>query len=116
MMYDISELDEFINGERREGAISALMSFGQKLGAAIAMWLTGQLLAIGGHGVAGMEESASAMILNMNTVIPGIVGVLAAVVAIAYPLTREKFLAISEALQKKKAGREYSTEEFANLL
>lgn len=116
MMYDISELDEFINGERREGAISALMSFGQKLGAAVAMWLSGQLLAIGGHGVAGMEESASAMILNMNTLIPGIVGVLAAVAALAYPLTREKFMAVNEALQKKKAGQEYSTEKFANLL
>ncbi len=116
MMYDISELDEFINGERREGAISALMSFGQKLGAAIAMWLSGQLLALGGHGVAGMEESASAMILHMNTIIPGIVGVLAAVAAIAYPLTRERFLAINDALEKKKAGRPYSTEGFEKLL
>jgi len=116
MMYDISELDEFINGERREGAISALMSFGQKLGAAIAMWLSGQLLEMGGYGVAGMEASATAMVLRMNTLIPGILGILAAVVAIAYPLTREKFAAISDALQKKKAGQAYSTEAFKELL
>lgn len=116
MMYDITELDEFIHDERREGAISALMSFGQQMGAALATWLTGQLLALGGYGVAGMEESATAMVLHVNTTIPGIVGILAAVVALAYPLTREKFAAISEALQRKKSGQPYSTENFQNLL
>lgn len=116
MMYDISELDEFISGDRREGAISALMSFGQKLGSAMSMWLCGQLLALGGYGVVGMEESATAMVLRMNTTIPGLIGILAAVAAIAYPLTRDKFAAISDALQKKKAGQPYSTEGFKSLL
>lgn len=116
MMYDISELDEFINGERREGAISALMSFGQKVGAAIAMWLTGQLLELGGYGVAGMETQASSMVMNINTLIPGVVGILAAAAAITYPLTRDKFASITAALQKKKAGESYSTEDFKELL
>lgn len=116
MMYDISELDEFINGERREGAISALMSFGQKLGAAIAMWLTGQLLELGGYGVAGMEAQASSMVMNIYTLIPGIVGILAAAAAITYPLTRDKFASITAALQKKKVGESYSTEDFKELL
>lgn len=116
MMYDISELDEFVNDKRREGAITAVMAFCQKLGAALAMWITGQLLAWGNYGVAGYEEGAKRIVLWINTTIPGIIGILAAVCVITYPLTKDKFKAISEALAAKKAGKEYSTKEFESIL
>lgn len=116
MMYDISELDEFINDKRREGAITAIMAFCQKLGAAFAMWFTGQLLAMGGYGIPEFTEKAEKVVLHMNTTIPGVIGILAAVCVIAYPLTKDKFEAISNALSAKKAGKPYSTDGFSNLL
>lgn len=116
MMYDISELDEFVNDKRREGAITAVMAFCQKLGAAIAMWGTGQLLVLGNYGVAGQEAQAEKIVLAMNTTIPGIIGILAAVCVIAYPLTKDKFEAISKSLKAKKEGKPYSTDEFQNIL
>lgn len=116
MMYDITELGEFKTGERIEGGITALMSFCQKLGAAIAMWLTGQVLTWGQYGVEGATESANRAIMLINTAIPGVVGISAALCVIAYPLTKSKFQAISQALAAKKAGEDYSVEGFKELL
>lgn len=116
MMYDITELGEFKTGERIEGGITALMSFCQKLGAAFAMWLTGQVLTWGQYGVEGAGESANRAIMLVNTAIPGVIGILAALCVIAYPLTKSKFQAISQALMAKKAGKNYSTEGFSELL
>lgn len=116
MMYDITELGEFQTGERIEGGITALMSFCQKLGAAFAMWLTGQVLAWGQYGVEGAVEATNKAIMLINTALPGIVGIAAGLVVIMYPLTKTKFIAISNALEAKKAGKEYSTEGFSDLL
>ena len=118
MMYDISELDEFVTGKRREGTIAALMSFAQKLGAAVALWMTGQVLEAGGYAGEAAVQTAEAMnaILSVNTWIPGLIGVIAALFAFGYPLTREKFGALTAALEAKRAGRGYSTEMFEKLL
>jgi len=118
MMYDISELDEFINGKRREGTIAALMSFSQKLGAALAMWLTGQILQSGGYDGSQIVQSASAesAILAVNTWVPGVIGIMAAVFALGYPLTRKRFNALMGALEAKREGKEYNTEGFEKLL
>jgi GPH family glycoside/pentoside/hexuronide:cation symporter len=118
MMYDISELDEFMTGKRREGMIAALMSFAQKLGAAIALWLTGQILEFGGYDGASAVQTAEAgqAILAVNTWVPGILGIVAAIFAFGYPLTRERFGALMKALEAKRKGEKYSTEEFEQLL
>ena len=118
MMYDISELDEFKTGKRREGIISALMSFFQKLGAALATWVMGLLLSMGGYDGAAEVQSQSAMdmIQNMVTVFPAICGILAAVFALAYPITSGRFDALMVALKLKREGKEYTTDGFEKLL
>lgn len=117
MMYDISELDEFVNGDRREGAITAVMAFCQKLGAAVAMWLTGQILAWGQYGVEGADIAvANKAVLLSNTAIPGVVGLFCVAAIVAYPLTKDKFMALSAALAAKRAGEAYTTEGFEDLL
>ena len=118
MMYDISEVDEFVNGHRREGIVTALMAFCQKLGAAVGTWVTGMVLAAGAYdGLAAIQpESALKAILYICTIIPGLVGALAAVFGILYPLTGDRFEALSRALEAKRAGKEYTTEGFEKLL
>jgi GPH family glycoside/pentoside/hexuronide:cation symporter len=118
MMYDISELDEFITGKRREGSIAALMSFSQKLGAAIALWLTGTILEMGGYdGMLDVQsDGAIQSVMLVNTLIPGILGILAVIFASGYPLTRSRFDALTNALALKKEGKEYTTEGFERLL
>jgi GPH family glycoside/pentoside/hexuronide:cation symporter len=118
MMYDISELDEFINSKRREGSISALMSFFQKLGSAFCMWLIGMLLELANYdgAVAEQAQSAQDMILYINTLVPAAFGVIAVICGFAYPLTGARFGALMKALEAKRAGKKYSTEGFEKLL
>ena len=118
MMYDISEIDEFKSGKRREGAIAALMSFSQKLGSAVALWLMGMVLELGGYDGMSDTQSPEALnaIIDVNTWIPGGIGILAALFAILYPVTRPRFNALLKALEAKRAKREYGTEEFEKLL
>lgn len=118
MMYDISELDEFVNGKRREGAISALMSLFQKLGSAICMWLIGVLLSWSGYngGLDVQPQSAQNMIFYINTLIPAMFGLLAVACGVVYPLTAGRFSALMTALSAKRSGAVYNVEGFRELL
>ncbi len=118
MMYDISEVDEFKTGKRREGAISSIMSFFQKLGAACATWLIGILLSVGGYdGTLEVQtESAQHMILYINTLVPGLVGAVSIIAASLYPITGKRFELLMNALVAKREGKEYTTEGFEKLL
>ncbi|MCO7123371.1 MFS transporter [Ihubacter massiliensis] len=118
MMYDLCEVDEFVNGTRKEGTLSALTSFFQKLGAASASWLTGMLLAKGGYDAALAVQTIEAkhMIFNIFNLVP-LIGIVIGILAILkYPMTKKRFYALLKALKLKRAGKEYSTDGFKELL
>ena len=117
-MYDISEVDVFKTGNRREGVISAMMSFFQKLGAALATWIMGVLLSASGYdGTALVQpESAMSMINFIVTLIPASLAIIAGLISIAYPITGKRFDALMVALKAKREGKEYTTEGFEKLL
>ena len=106
------------NRNRREGVISANTSFFQKLGAALATWVMGLLLSAGGYdGTAAVQsESALNMINYIVTLIPASLAIIAAVIAIAYPITGKRFDALMVALKAKREGKEYTTDGFEKLL
>lgn len=118
LMYDIFELDEFKSGLRREGIITALMSFFQKLGGALTTQIMGIVLAWGKYdGAAAVQpDSAIDAIQWIVSLLPGICGVLAAILAFVYPITRGRYNSLVAALELKRAGKEYTTEGFEKLL
>lgn len=118
MMYDISEVDEYINNKRREGAITAIMAFCQKLGAAIALQSMGLILQFGGYDATleVQSESALACILALTTSIPGVIGLLGGLIMLLYPLTGERFALLMNALNARKNGKEYSEEGLEKLI
>jgi len=113
MMYDCCELDEFVSGQRREGAITSLTSFFQKLGAAGAMWFTGLILESTGYvGSASVQtESALKGIVMACTIIPAGVALAGALILIKYPLNEKRFEELKEAVELKKLGKEFTNEE-----
>lgn len=117
MMYDIGSFDEFVQGNDRTGSIVAIMSFLQKLGAAISLWFAGMLLEFGGYvpGQAFTQETSS-LVLNLNTTFPGVIGILAGMVAFLYPITRKKYHMLQAAKENRKEGNLFSTEEFKNII
>ena len=118
MMCDISELDEFINNKRREGTVSGVMQFSQKLGAACSMQVAGLILQFAGYdpNAAVQTESATRAISSVCTWIPSLFGFMAVLAGLMYPLTRGRYNALLTALNLKKQGLEYTTDGFEKLL
>ena len=116
LMYDLNELDEYVNHERRDGAVAALMGVCQKLGAALGLQVLGLILQIGGYGMSGNEEKIADFIVYANTLLPGIIGIIAALCVIAYPVTKKRHDALKKALECRNQGQEYDEEGFSELL
>ncbi|MGN1418228.1 MAG: MFS transporter, partial [Acutalibacteraceae bacterium] len=118
MAYDLVEVDEFINGKRRESMITAFPQFFQKFGAAIGMWIAGQVLDFGGYdGSAQIQsESAKNAIENIATVIPCIFLVFSLIGLFLYPITKKRFELLTEKLEKKRAGEEVDTKGIEKLI
>ena len=56
------------------------------------------------------------MINYIVTLIPASLAIIAAVIAIAYPITGKRFDALMVALKAKREGKEYTTDGFEKLL
>lgn len=116
--YDCIEIDEFVTGSRKDGSMTALATFAQKFGSAIALYVTGTMLQFTGYDGAATVQSDSALtgILTLGTLLPAILWIIAYILLIRYPVSKEKFGLLCEALDKKKKGLEYSTEGFEDIL
>lgn len=112
LIYDCCELDEFIYGLRREGAITGFASFAQKLGSAIGMYSTGILLELFGYNGQAEIQSQEAMngIITVNTAVPGMFVAIATGLLLLYPINKTNFSKLLEANKRKREGLDYSTE------
>jgi glycoside/pentoside/hexuronide:cation symporter, GPH family len=110
--YDLVEIDEMVNGIRREGAITALPQFLQKFGAALGLWFEGIFLAVIGYNAALPMQSAEtkAGIETISTLFLAAMTIIAIVAMYKYPVTKERFQKLEKALEKKNRGEEYSTD------
>ena len=117
-VYDSVEIGEFKTGVRQDGAMVSLAMLMFKLGAAVGMFLAGIVLQVTGFD--GMEyiQSAGALqgILAALLLVPGIFSLLSIIVMATYPVNRENLKLLCDALEKKRAGQEYSTEGFEKIL
>lgn len=130
MVYDIVELDEFVNGkngERRESIITSFPQLIQKFGSATGILAQGLIL--GAYGYSTTAENgadASAFVRpaenivngmeNVSTIIPAVIIGLSVLCLILYPMTRKTYNALMEQLKLKREGKEYSTAGFRKLL
>lgn len=74
------------------------------------------LTAFGYTGTGVESETAINGILMMATIIPAVFILISMLIFVRYPINKKEFDAIREALDKKKAGEEYSTEGFKRAL
>lgn len=118
MAYDLVEVDEFVNGKRRESMITAFPQFFQKFGAAIGMWLTGQVLNINGYdGTAAVQaEAAKDAIENIATIIPAFFLIFSIIGLIFYPVTKSSFNALHEKLVLKREGKQVDSKGLEKLI
>ena len=118
MAYDLVEVDEFVNGKRRESMITAFPQFFQKFGAAISMWIAGQVLDHSGY-VGTLEtqsQQAKDAIENIATVIPAAFLVLSLIGLFLYPVTKDRFNLLTQKLEKKRNGEEADAKGLEKLI
>ena len=116
--HDCVEIDEFKTGKRRDGSLSALSSLAHQFGLALALPFVGLLLEITGYnGLADVQtETAIQGIHTIGTIIPTVLALISFLFLWFYPVSKKKYLLLHEALEKKKAGEEYSTDGFEDIL
>jgi GPH family glycoside/pentoside/hexuronide:cation symporter len=116
--YGIAMLDDIKNKKHREGNIVGFMSFGLKLGSAIATWVIGAVLQASGY-VGDQEiqsESALSGIHTVTSILPVIFVGVGLFLMILYPLRDRHLTDIEKAIEARDRGEEYSTESFAHLM
>jgi GPH family glycoside/pentoside/hexuronide:cation symporter len=116
--YDIAEIDEMVNGKKRVGAITSLPQLLQKFGAAIGIQTLGLVLSFSGYKQ-GLEVQSPSAVMGIESVItifcPIVMGL--AVISMAfYPVTKVRYQKLQKALENKKAGKEYDTEDLDKLI
>ena len=108
IFYDISEVDEFVNGKRREGSISSLISVLGTIMVSVGIWITGILLDAAGYNASlAQQTSHTLQAIEMTFVLlPSLCLLLAAIVLKLYPMTKERFDILKQAIQAKNAGED----------
>jgi len=105
MIPDIIEDDQLRTGQRREGSYYAFVSFFQKLGTGLALWVMGQVLEyagyitpLSGESLPTQPGSAVLAIRYFMSLVPAVLLILAIGFAWKYPLSREKHHQLLEQL------------------
>jgi Na+/melibiose symporter-like transporter len=110
IFYDITEVDEYVYGKRREGAITSLQSaVGSLVGAIVASAFSAYLAMNGFDAtLAAQPESAIAALDKIFLLTPGVAFLLACAILALYPLNKKRFMSLQSALRLKQQGRDYS--------
>ena len=112
LLYDTIDLDEFLNGRRREGLMVSFGSFCVKLAAALAAQMSGLILQFSGYDALAEQQAEPALdaMKMLFTIIPGIFMLASALCIFLFPLTRSRLQSLKKALELKRSGKDYSVD------
>ena len=118
MVYDICDLDEFVNARQRAGMIVSVFYFVGKVIGGIGMFAVGWILEWYRFDAAVARQTSQTLdgIVNGAYLIPGILLILGGLFLLKYPITGEKFAALRAAIENKEEGKECSTKDFEDLV
>lgn len=119
MVYDIGELNAFKFGDSKVAASIGTYTLGMGLAQAVGYSLIGYILAWAGFDAMSLAQAGSVIsaITIAETIGPLLFMAASAVcILLFYKITPKNYAALVEALEAKRAGREYSTEGFKELL
>lgn len=117
MLADVTDVDELLSGERREGMYYGVIAFAQTATAALVVWLAGLVLELVGYQ-ADVEQTATAMwgIRLLMSVGAAVWLVPGAVFCWLMPLTKRRHEAVLAAIEARKAGEPWETDEVRAVL
>ncbi|MCR5035075.1 MAG: glycoside-pentoside-hexuronide (GPH):cation symporter [Clostridia bacterium] len=115
---DCVELDELKTGQRREGLFYSIASLIQKAGAAVAAAVCGWIITGFGYDPELEVQSDGTLtgFLIMKSFGVIIFLVISIIITARNPMTKQNHAKLMEAVELKRAGKEYTTEGFEELL
>ena len=118
MCYDICELDEFVNGKRREGIMVSILTVTESLATSITLLILSGILNASGfdEALADQKQHVLDWMFYSYTFLPAIFYILSMVAMLMNPMTKTRFSSLKDALEKKRRGDDCDTEGFKSLL
>jgi GPH family glycoside/pentoside/hexuronide:cation symporter len=116
MIPDVTEVDEFKSGQRREGIYFAVTDFINKVVMSLGAFLVGVLLDTAGYIPEAPPESSITMIRVLTSFVPAIFALLLILFGIMNPMTKVKHEALKKAIELKNAGQEFDAESIKEIV
>lgn len=106
LFYDVTEVDEYVHGIRREGSITSLQSLLGTLAQAVSVQVAGALLKMSGFNaeLSIQPDSALLEISNLFILYPSIAILVAAVIFCFYPMNRRRFEIVKKAMHYRQTN------------
>ncbi|MBR6473467.1 MAG: MFS transporter [Firmicutes bacterium] len=113
IFYDVIEVDEWVNGKRREGDLMSMISVLGTLISAIMVQIFGLILDASGFDAALETQGAAvAPVLDMTFILlPGIFLLLGTLVLKVFPINKKTFESLKAALEARRKGGDWSEYE-----
>ena len=110
IFYDVIEVDEWVNGKRREGDLMSMISVLGTLISAIMVQIFGIILDMSGYDASlDVQSSSVSSLLNVAFIlIPGIFLILGTLVLHVFPINKRTFESLRKALDARRTGADYS--------
>lgn len=117
MLYDVCAVEELMSGENRSGAVISLQALSESLSIALSNQMLGIILQVAGFDGSAAVQTATAQhwIANCFAVIPGLFMILAGLLIKKYPINKENFDHVMNALDRKKQGIAVDMTEFDHI-
>ena len=116
MIPDVTEVDEFKSGQRREGVYYAVTDFINKVVMSLGAFLVGILLNATEYIPEMPPESSITMIRVLTSFVPAVFALLLVYFGFKNPMTKIKHEALKKAIELKNAGEEYDAESIEGIV
>lgn len=118
LVYDVVDIDEYKNNQKRDGLIVSVYSFLLKAGGAVTTQLLGFVLVFGGFDADAVTQTPEAInvIKSLFTIVPGIFLILTGYMIVKSPATKERMDKLKEALENRRNNKEVDTSGFEELI
>lgn len=110
IFYDVVEVDEYVNNQRREGDIMSLVSVLGTLITAVMVQVFGIALDLAGFvsALPVQSEGVIAVLDCMYILVPGVCFLIGALALKIFPINKESFAALQTVLRLRREGKDYS--------
>jgi GPH family glycoside/pentoside/hexuronide:cation symporter len=117
MLADVTDVDELLSGQRREGMYYGVIAFAQTATAALVVWLAGLVLELVGYRADAVQTTTAMWGIRLLMSVGAAVWLVpGAVFCWLMPLTKRRHQAVLAAIEARKAGEPWETDEVRAVL